>query len=247
MLVLNRRPGESIVVEHGIRLTVLSVADHKVWLVLEAPGLRGPVHLSAAVLSEHEVRLEVGAPSAARIGDGGVCLELSPGTRGDRPAEATLSLLRQVGTSVAVVEDVDAAGAPAGVPPAGEVATGDGAAAGERLRITVASVAKGNPCLRLTGPSIGFPLDVTVLRAVGSYVRVGIDAPAERRVYRKELWDDMVAANRAAAGGEGDDLSALVAGRAIPRQEPVLPRPAAAEPAAGRGASPAAQRTAMTA
>ena len=51
---------------------------------------------------------------------------------------------------------------------------------------------------------------ITVVSIRGNQVRIGVEAP-ERRVYRKELWDDMVAANKAAAG-EGDDLTSLLAG-----------------------------------
>lgn len=184
MLVLNRRPDESIVVEGGIHLTVLSVAERKVVLGVTAPGLEHPVRLSSATVAEDAVRLEIGPPTSVQIEADDVRIDVAG--EGDPAAtvEAMLSLVRQVGQSVTV---------------------------GDQLTVTVASISKGNPCLQLTGPTIGFSVTVTVLRTMGSYVRIGIDAPSDRRVFRKELWEDVAAANRAAVGGLNDDLSALVA------------------------------------
>lgn len=188
MLVLNRRPGESIVIEHGIHLTVLSVTDRKVWLFLEAPGVDPPVRVSATAVSDEEARLEIGAPAAIAVDGDQITVEVGGEGHPAMATQATFSLNRSVGQSVAV---------------------GDG------LRLGIGSVAKGNPCITIEGPSIGSGLRITLIRPAGSYVRIGVEAP-ERRVYRKELWDDMVAANQAAAG-EDDDLSSLLAGDAAPR------------------------------
>ncbi len=192
MLVLNRRPGESIVVEGGIHVTVSSVVDRKVYLRVTAPGLDQPLRLSSAAVSEEDVRVEVGSPTSVRIGPDEVHVDVAGDDEPAVAVDAMLSVVRRIGESVTI---------------------GDG------LTITVAAISKGNPCLVITGPAIGFSVTVTVLRTMGSYVRVGIDAPSDRRVFRKELWDDVAAANRAAAGDLTDDLAALVGDR----PEPDLP------------------------
>ncbi len=183
MLVLNRRPGESIVIEHGIQLTVLSVTDRKVWLGIEAPGVDPAVRVSATAISEDVARLEIGAPRSVSMEGDRISVQVGGEGHPAIGAQATFSVNRTVGQSLDV---------------------GDG------LQVGVGSVAKGNPCITLESPSIGSGLRITLIRPAGSYVRIGVEAP-ERRVYRKELWDDMVAANKAAAG-EGDDLTSLLAG-----------------------------------
>jgi carbon storage regulator len=46
---------------------------------------------------------------------------------------------------------------------------------------------------------LGDDITVTVLEVVGSTVRLGIDAPAEVRVYRHEIWEAVKRENLAAA------------------------------------------------
>ncbi|MGH8980136.1 MAG: carbon storage regulator [Acidimicrobiales bacterium] len=180
MLVLNRRAGESIVIENGVQLSVLSVSDHKVWLCIEAPGVEPAVRVSATAVSETEARIEIGAPVAVEIDDQGARVEVASAGHPSIQAQATVGFNRRVGESVAV---------------------GDG------LRVGLASLTKGNPSLMLEGPDMADGLTITLIRPVGRYVRIGVDAP-QRRVYRKELWDDVMAANKAAAGDE--DLTSLL-------------------------------------
>lgn len=180
MLVLNRRAGESIVIEDGVHLSVLSVTDRKVWLCIEAPCVDPPVRVSASAVSETEARIEIGAPVSVAIEDGEARVQVAGAGHPSIQSQATIGFNRRVGESVVV---------------------GDG------LRVGLASLAKGNPSLTLEGPDMAEGLTITVIRPVGRYVRIGVDAP-ERRVYRKELWDEVMAANRAAAGDT--DLSALL-------------------------------------
>lgn len=182
MLVLNRRPGESIVIEHEILLTVVSLTDRKVWLRVEGPGIDPPVRVCATVVSRDQARLEIAGPTSVAFDGDGVKVEVGGDDHPSIARQAVLSLNRSVGESAAV---------------------------GRGLVVGIGSVARGNPCITLDGPEIGSGLRVTPVRMTGSYVRVGVEAP-ERRVYRKELWDDLVAANQAAAG-EGDDLTPLLA------------------------------------
>jgi carbon storage regulator len=46
---------------------------------------------------------------------------------------------------------------------------------------------------------LGDDITVTVLEVVGSTVRLGIDAPAEVRVFRHEIWEAVKRENLAAA------------------------------------------------
>lgn len=182
MLVLNRRPGESIVIEHGVQVSVLSVSDRKVWLCIEAPGVDPPVRVSASAVSDTEARIEIGAPVSISLEDGLARVEVARPGHPAIHAQATVGLNRRIGESVAV---------------------------GDTLRVGLGSLAKGNPSLTIEGPTIADGLRITLIRPVGSYVRIGVEAP-DRRVYRKELWDDVMAANRAAAGD--GELSALLDG-----------------------------------
>jgi sRNA-binding carbon storage regulator CsrA len=180
MLVLNRRAGESIVIEDGIQLSVLSVTDRKVWLCIEAPGVDPPVRVSASAVSETEARFEIGAPISVEIDEEEARVEVARSGHPSIQAQATIGFNRRVGESVVV---------------------------GNGLRVGLASLTKGNPSLTLEGPNMADGLTITVIRPVGRYVRIGVDAP-DRRVYRKELWDDVMAANKAAAGDA--DLSSLL-------------------------------------
>ena len=186
MLVLNRRAGEWILVEEGIRLGVLAVGERKAWLAIGVPGVEHPVRVALSALSAGTARLEIGAPISARFDGEDICVEVAgPGHAAVR-TQATVAFDRKVAEHVRV---------------------------GEVLRLGVGPMPKGSPCLTVEGPHIGTGLAITVIRRVGSYVRLGLEAPG-RRVYRQELWEEVVAANRAAAAG--DDVSVLLATRRAP-------------------------------
>lgn len=191
MLVLNRRGGESIVIDHGIEVMVLSVSDRKVWLGIEAPDLSVPVRLSAVALSDKAVRIEIGAPRRVAVDDE-IRIEVASSTHPSFASHGVVGFTRLIGQSITVtpcIGDGDA-----------------GSATSSDVKIGVASLAKGNPSLSIEGPRIGTGVRVTVVRQTGSYVRIGVEAPG-RRVYRKELWEEVVSANRVAAAAE--DLSSL--------------------------------------
>jgi carbon storage regulator len=65
---------------------------------------------------------------------------------------------------------------------------------------------------------IGDNIVVTVLEVRGDVVRVGIAAPRSIRVHREEVYRELEAANRAAAGVSADAESALAA--ILPKQAP---------------------------
>jgi len=165
MLVLNRRPGESIVIEPDLRVTVLSVSDRRVWIGLTCsafPELR----VSATVVSPDEARLEI-APMSSVVFEG-QRVRVVPAVEGDpaTSARAGIAVDRKPGERVEV---------------------GDG------LWVAVAAISKGNPSVSFGGEAIGEAFTITLIRPAGSYVRLGVDAP-DRRVYREELWDVVHAA-----------------------------------------------------
>ncbi len=160
MLVLNRRPGESIVIEPDLRVTVVSVAERRVWIELRSPSLPS-LRVSATVVSADEARLEI-VPMAGVAFDGGR-IRLKPATALDVASvvRAGLALDRKPGERVEVGDD---------------------------LFVALESISKGNPAVAFGGAAIGEPFRITLIRPAGSYVRLGVDAPS-RRVYREELWD----------------------------------------------------------
>lgn len=225
MLVLNRRPGESIVIEPDLRVTVLSVADRRVWIDLQSssgvPGLR----ISATVLSPDVARLEIIPMSSVVFEDG--CVRMTPGSEGDpsTAVRAGLAVDRRPGERVEIADD---------------------------LWVGIASVSKGNPSLTFGGKAIGDAFSITLIRPAGSYVRLGVDAP-DRRVYREELWEMVQAAaeTRERGGenggepaavppsnGDGDPVTAAVL--ASSPEEPSIPDPAVAALAADVTAGSAA-------
>jgi carbon storage regulator CsrA len=161
MLVLNRRPGESIIIEPDLRVTVLSLSDRRVWIGLRAPGAVVELHISATVVSPEEARLEIVPASSVAFERGRVRITTAPQGAAAATMRAGLAVDRKPGEWVEVGED---------------------------LRIAVASITKGNPSLEFDGKAIGNAFSITLIRPAGSYVRLGVDAP-DRRVYREELWD----------------------------------------------------------
>lgn len=63
---------------------------------------------------------------------------------------------------------------------------------------------------------IGDDIVLTVVEVRGDQVRLGIDAPRSVSVHRKEIHDELVAANRIAAVNPNVDVGALP--RPVPRK-----------------------------
>ena len=75
---------------------------------------------------------------------------------------------------------------------------------------------------------IGDDIEVTVVDIRGDKVRLGINAPKEISVHRKEVYDAIRRENRAAAQVKPEDLSGL--GKAPPKQQQQPPPPASSSP-----------------
>lgn len=180
VLVLNRRPGESILVEDDIDISVLRGGNESMWLRIASPKIAPSVLLGATAVSTSELRLEIGAPRKAWIDEEGVHVEVAEGAHPAVAGHATISFFCRPGQIAKV---------------------------GAGLELGVGPTERGHTCLTLDGPAIGVQIRLALIRLSKSCVRLGVDAPG-RRVYRKELWEALVAANTAAAG-TGDDLSDL--------------------------------------
>jgi len=59
------------------------------------------------------------------------------------------------------------------------------------------------------GIVIGEDVTVTIVEMKGGNVRIGIDAPRDKKIYRQEIFDRIVAENRDAANWEMVDLDAI--------------------------------------
>ena len=64
---------------------------------------------------------------------------------------------------------------------------------------------------RKVGESIAIDdrITITVLALKGNQVKLGIDAPAEAKIYRQEIYDKIMEANKQAATTRQQDLSAM--------------------------------------
>lgn len=176
MLVLNRRPGESVLIEDDLVVTVLSARESTVWLRVLSPKITLPFLLGVSAISPTETRLEIGAPISATFDEHGARVEVGGPDHPSVAAKTTLSLVLRPGHRLNVAA---------------------------LLEVGVAPSERGHPCIVLGGPAIGPEVRVACIRPVRSCVRLGIDAPG-RRVYRMELWEALVAENQAAAGTDDD-------------------------------------------
>ena len=80
---------------------------------------------------------------------------------------------------------------------------------------------------------IGNNIFITIVEIKGNQIRVGVDAPKELRVFRKEIYDQIQAENKAAASVEGslEGLHEVMSRQAVKRtDEPGQPRPANSSP-----------------
>lgn len=59
------------------------------------------------------------------------------------------------------------------------------------------------------GIVIGDDVTITVVEMKGTTVRIGIDAPREKKIYRQEIFDKIVKENRDAANWNMIDLDSL--------------------------------------
>ena len=66
---------------------------------------------------------------------------------------------------------------------------------------------------------IGDDIIIKVIEVRGDVVRIGVEAPSSVRIYREELYRELVESNRAAAAGPQEALSALLAQAAARKRQ----------------------------
>jgi len=59
------------------------------------------------------------------------------------------------------------------------------------------------------GIVIGEDITITIVEMKGGNVRIGIDAPRDKKIYRQEIFEKVVAENRDAANWQMVDLDAI--------------------------------------
>jgi len=69
------------------------------------------------------------------------------------------------------------------------------------------------------GIIIGDDIKLTVVETKGGNVRIGIDAPKDKKIYRQELYDEIMAQNRNSTGWSLEDLDLLGAAKPSNTQE----------------------------
>ena len=77
MLVLRRRPTESILFDGGLKMTLAGLQEHRAWLTFAAPCLAEPVTLAALGVAGGEACVGIRGPRA--VGEGGRALEVTAG------------------------------------------------------------------------------------------------------------------------------------------------------------------------
>lgn len=65
---------------------------------------------------------------------------------------------------------------------------------------------------------VGDDVEITIVEVKGDMVRIGIEAPRDVQVWRKELWEAIVAENRRAA-----EEAAAASANAVPVPAPSVP------------------------
>lgn len=56
---------------------------------------------------------------------------------------------------------------------------------------------------------LGDNIEISIIDVQGDNIKIGIDAPQEVRIYRKEIYEEIVAANRQAAMQAGQGAARL--------------------------------------
>jgi sRNA-binding carbon storage regulator CsrA len=170
MLVLRRRSQEVIVFEGGLTLTVVELVDHHAWLSFEGPGIDGAITFSPMATNETTATIGIRSPSSITF-DGSTG-KVTRSSTTDPASDRAVILLR-----IDVGERIDFDG----------------------LGLELSSLANGRATLTVDVACLPSRVGVAVHAVSGAEARIGIDAPPEIRVTRKELWLEMLAANQGAS------------------------------------------------
>ncbi len=184
MLVLRRRLHEAVVFDGGLSVSLSSLEGRHAWLTLEGPGLHAPVTVTTYAAAPDRGRLAIAGPVAVERRGGDVAVSVTAGTTPELPGPVVLVVERRPGERVAV----------------------DG------LTMVLASIDSGRPTWGIQLPALPGDVSITVFSTSAVDARLGIEAPSEVRVYRREVWLELQAANQEAAGWTPEELATLSPG-----------------------------------
>lgn len=180
MLVLRRRPNEAIVFDGGLVLTLVQVSGRSAWLSFSHPELPTSVELALPATATKRAELALRGVRSFARSETTSTVELATASDGD--PEAVLSFSREPGDTIVV----------------GPLSFNLSAIEDERVYLE----------LRTKWLKSLVTLSIVTVSTVDA--RIGVNAPPELRVYRREVWEEMQAANTAAAGEwSAEDLAAL--------------------------------------
>jgi sRNA-binding carbon storage regulator CsrA len=181
MLVLRRRLHEAVVFDGGLSLSLVSLDGRRPWLRLDGPGLAVPVTVATYTETPDTARLAVADPAAVSGRGDEVVVSVTPPGTGEPPGPVVLVVDRRPGQRLRIGE----------------------------LSLTLSSVDAGRPVWAVGLPALPAGVSVTVFSTSTVDARLGIEAPSEVRVYRREVWLELQAANQGAAGWTAEELAAL--------------------------------------
>lgn len=194
MLVLRRRVHEAVVFGGGVSMSVASLEGRRTWLTFEAPGLSRPVTVTT---------MSVAADRACL----GICSPRTVGHLPGQPGTLQVTLEEELGQPGGVDGREDAA-SPGDIVLMVERRRGERVAV-DGLGIVLVSTEGGRAAWGIEAPTLEERVSVTVFSCSGMDARIGIDAPPAMRVYRREVWLEMQAANRGAADWTPEELASL--------------------------------------
>jgi len=183
MFVIRRREAEAIMFEGGLTVTVDAIAERAAWLRFESPEIPGS--LVVAVLEAAPARLCVGvaAPESLKVSAGGstTSVTVAPGEAPGPPGRVLL-------VNAVPGQRIEFDGLTLGVVPSGTAKPA---------------------LLAVETPALGGQVELAIITVSKFDVTVGISAPPDLRVYRLEVWRQLLEANQAAAGWQPGDLAGL--------------------------------------
>jgi len=186
MFVIRRHAGEAVMFEGGLAVTVHAIVDRAAWLAFTSPDIAGAVVVAVVAADPERLCVAVAGPEG-----------LTPSADGRT-------------TTVAVSAEV------AG--PAADRVLLVGVSPGQRIEfdgLSLGAAPSGSDkpaLLAVEAPALGGPVELAIITVSKFDATIGVAAPPDLRVYRLEVWEQLLEANRAAAGWEAGDLAALARG-----------------------------------
>lgn len=177
----------------------------------EAIVVDGGLAITVVEILEHRAWLRFGAPAipvapviaSFAVGPGAACIGIrTPATIAREPGIVRVTLDPSAGADAVLLVNV---------------------APGERVELPgvhleLRAIDEGRPVLEVLVDDAPSSIGVTVCSVSGTEAKIGIDAPADVRVYREELWTAIRDANASAATWSTGELEGLGGARVAPSE-----------------------------